>query len=1124
MQRWETGGGPHGEAPPAVLVLYAGPTERHDSMARILRALGLRVVEIDTKVGGAAHDVTRKEVQEELLARIRAGEFAFVFAAPPCQSYSVAHRPRLRSTEHPEGLPEVPREWQAYLCKHNSITAFTVRAIRAIHEAGGAAAAENPAARDAGVAFWRRHREQGTLWHVQGVRALELRLFTCAQCAFGAPHQKWTTVGVSPSAAKWFSPMADFKCQIAATGGRHADVAHGRDDSGASKAERAAAYPRRMNVFIAAAIVCATSERNGGGEGGRVADGPQLCPGVRRRVEAARERPLRFATRRLLVPEATSVLRRAPMPGDLHREMQPTRPRASRLKGRPLPAALGTESWRALANADRPLGHVRIAQLYNQGVYEGIIVPWLHRAAAATRCLLRGETVPKLETVSIPQEAMPEWARGIVWDCTNPNDCRPVVRSTAQTPRPGARQLDREAVRRIAQQMEWPDTDIVEQVAGGGVETRSDCPLTTVLSWHHGGFEARWQDAERVVRAEMADEWVSRPYEHLPYVPARLLPRNVILQARTRPRPDGTLEHYEKPRISQDSSDGADASVNAGVAAHEYGVELPTVQQYGRAMAIVDTAGTPPRAEGGEGPREVRAEGYVIDATAAFRFVTMQEECLWTQCFLFWQWEQRLHGWELRVGVCVDRRMAFGGRYSPNRFERVSRLVGAYIQTLQHSFDLEQPPPLHARAWTNARWRHQGGGGPGGGGGARRWGPAYLQAFIDDYAGASLNDPVTVPAYLQHLDIPEGPTRAAGGTPAAADARVRVHAMIGIYGLLQAGLEAAPDKTLVGDPIIALGLRVSRTARRIDIPEGKRAAVLEAIARAVDTTTASPPEVELEEAERLVGRLANLAQVAPDMVQYMAGGYRVVAGRWARHARHCRRTTLRLRHGSAAWRGWMQLLGAAEELVKWNEGVEMAPRLTFPDTDEGGTVTSTTDASGEDGVGGYVFSADAPGHVWLVSAPWPADVARALRMAATKRAERPEGEPIYSMPAAELFGSMVVPTAAREAGMPGHTVIAIGDCQPIDHAIAAERSRNAQIQAELRSGLPKWDQWLSVSVPRELNMDADRLSHPELLADVVRDATAAGLVVHVAPISRRLWQMARDAIEAGAGALEAEEP
>ena len=129
---------------------------------------------------------------------------------------------------------------------------------------------------------------------------------------------------------------------------------------------------------------------------------------------------------------------------------------------------------------------------------------------------------------------------------------------------------------------------------------------------------------DAVVQAEWEEEWVSKPVRHLPVVPCRLLPRNVIMQARTRVKADGSGEHSEKPRIAQGSSAGAEPSVNAGTTAATRVVELPTAQAMGRGLAICDTAGTTAQEEA-EGERPTRAVGYAIDATSAYRFLPMRE-------------------------------------------------------------------------------------------------------------------------------------------------------------------------------------------------------------------------------------------------------------------------------------------------------------------------------------------------------------------------------------------------------------------------------------------------------------------------------------------------------------------
>eukprot|EP00965_Chrysotila_dentata_P023216 769742-Pleurochrysis_carterae.AAC.1 len=58
----------------------------------------------------------------------------------------------------------------------------------------------------------------------------------------------------------------------------------------------------------------------------------------------------------------------------------------------------------------------------------------------------------------------------------------------------------------------------------------------------------------------MREGWVAPPTRHLPFVPCRLQPRDVILQARQRVVKDGAgglrLEHYSKPRVTTNASYG----------------------------------------------------------------------------------------------------------------------------------------------------------------------------------------------------------------------------------------------------------------------------------------------------------------------------------------------------------------------------------------------------------------------------------------------------------------------------------------------------------------------------------------------------------------------------------------
>ena len=89
---------------------------------------------------------------------------------------------------------------------------------------------------------------------------------------------------------------------------------------------------------------------------------------------------------------------------------------------------------------------------------------------------------------------------------------------------------------------------------------------------------------------------------------------------------------------------------------------------------------------------------------------------------------------------------------------------------------------------------------------------------------------------------------------------------------------------------------------------------------------------------------------------------------------------------------------------------------------------------------------------------------------------------------------MALAAAAAET-KPHHAVVAVGDCDPAARALDAASSGTPQIEALLAEARTSVRQWLGVAVPREWNIDADRLSHPAQLDAVLADARAAGLVL-----------------------------
>jgi hypothetical protein len=120
------------------------------------------------------------------------------------------------------------------------------------------------------------------------------------------------------------------------------------------------------------------------------------------------------------------------------------------------------------------------------------------------------------------------------------------------------------------------------------------------------------------------------------------------------------------------------------------------------------------------------------------------------------------------------------------------------------------------------------------------------------------------------------------------------------------------------------------------------------------------------------------------------------------------------------------------------------------------------------------------------------------------------------MPAAELFGSIAVLLAVeRERGDTASSIIFIGDCDPANQAINAGSSKTPQMR-ELLSAIRQRYR-LAVSIPREINLDADRLSHPSLLIQVEADILAAdpNTRVIVAQVHDEVWDLLRKAIGVG---------
>ena len=763
----------------AILYVFSGPSGRADGLRAMARRRGMACVEVDLVVGGEAHDLSRAEVAEPLLAAIRGHQYMAVIIATPCVSYSVAHASDLapeqwwRTREHFSGAPHLSDVAKAWLQKHDRLAATSAAFAFAALGVGAQVIIENPAPRfDPSLpCYWPARADVQTLWHSPAIKALRahagpyLRMVVLPHCSFGhGPSgklfQKYTGFLCSAATAYRLESLNASVCLHASH-----DHAAGYDAQGAAVSALAAAYPGPLNDALAWAVSgfgqpptvqpTAAAEPDRSRPAGRVADGFLGSPLVRAAVERARASPPKWASFRNLQPASADELRTRVMP-DLTPHNQPT-------AAKPPPSQ--PQAAARLAAFRRHLGrNVHVQDLWLPGKYEALLA-WLAKARA-------GRRMPRLV---FTQDDLVPLARGLIWDCRDPDNVVPLEPSTRDTVFPGARQMDRAAFRAAAAEVGSLDADIVGQAGEGGCEVRSDCALDTVLESHLPGMWERPDAGQAEIEKELREEWAIGPFYHPPLVPMRCLPRDVIAQQRSRAKADGSIEDYEKDRITLNPSSGDD-SVNSGIPADERSVRLTSARQLAEALAIVNV----PASAAGSG-----VQGYGIDLSAAYSFCPLQRLDWWTMCYL----------WFDEYGApffCVLTRVGFGGAFAPRRFQSISVVLTTLIGKRQDEFDAAHPYAPEVAEWQSQRRQLQLDGRlPAG---AAQTAPAQRSVYIDDVAGGCPADLVPMPDVLYGMptadvDLGALATLAIGGKPMLRNSRPAVHAMIAISTVRSLGFE-----------------------------------------------------------------------------------------------------------------------------------------------------------------------------------------------------------------------------------------------------------------------------------------------------------------------------------------------
>ena len=507
---------------------------------------------------------------------------------------------------------------------------------------------------------------------------------------------------------------------------------------------------------------------------------------------------------------------------------------------------------------------------------------------------------------------------------------------------------------------------------------------------------------------------------------------------------------------------------------------------------------------------------YALDLASAYRYVVIQWLDLWCHTFMWLDAD----GF---IGICTDTRLCFGGAYGPNRFERITSMVGAIIDARIAAFDALHPyPDSFIRVWRPARRQLQARGllppGP------QQLAPRSLQVFLDDFNGVGGLDTVPPPEGVKLLSFDADEMRQLGLRPAPRDSRLVAHASIAAHLICEVGFDVADSKTMVGSSIISLGLQPDAALDTISCPQSKRR-ILMGQCTTVRERIASSAGVDRVDTTRVTGRLCNISQLFPEIAAELNGGYTVGNARMRQRASQAPRrflTVVPLTPLSAAGQGYDRLAAVALDLLEANVGVPLASSELFPPPGAAGVATVVGDASGDvaggdAGFGGVTYLPDAPGIAFVTSVPWPPDLAEALAQSALQPHLR-SGAPRLSMPAAELFTSWACLEAAL--GVSGYrdrirAAIAVGDCQPAAAALNRASSPISLMREILHAARASLTQWLGVQVPRELNTLADVLSHPSRLPEALATIAAQGDTTPVLaplPPDHPVWATIRAAI------------
>jgi hypothetical protein len=777
------------------------------------------------------------------------------------------------------------------------------------------------------------------------------------------------------------------------------------------------------------------------------------------RLEAARSTELAFISRRRA--EAADgedlVLRPIPQP---HARVE--RPARGRRPSVPWPAGA----------PPRPI-HIR--QLYFHGIYAEIREELMaHSAGIAAALQRQGTVVPKRAArIWRAESCQPAWARGVVWDCTDPEDCVPLQPNTAEDPPADA--INREFFQRWATRLRWGDADMLEQVTESGVESRSGLELATVIMGHHGGLRNNIQPARESIEHDTNAGWMTAARLDLWTVPARLVPKNVVSQLKWRMGDDGAVYRKRKHRVTTDDSvephaDGEHVDARNGAIDRDGwgGAALPGVRTLAEALAIVKATSQQMGVQASAAALE-RVALWAVDLSNAYRELAAARSERWQQCFVW------------AGGAKLDLRCVFGAAHMVDFFQRVSTFILAVAVHRIHEYDRRHPPAPARAEWL--RWRQQRLGG--------EQHANFASIYLDDGSGfvpLGEGEPLAGAPAGQESDVkahvavePDGRVRF---RPFVNRSRAQMHLAIVRATFSEAGWGIAEEKVQLGLSIDLLGLAVTSEGDGcLFVPEAKRRGMIVDIQ---EQRAAPGGLVPRESVEALTGRCSHLAQVACEGNAYLQPFYRVQNAQWVIGGMRRKPRSLRVTGTSSTLQQYAAALDWWEAVLERGVSVPLAPRVCFPRLGDEGCAYLFTDAAREGGTG-Y------GGHSTVVVGDRPFFIFREQRWSA--HALKALQDDAFSMPAGECFGAVTFADALlRALGGVTHLVV-YTDSDATAKAFTAASSGAPQLNAPVQWLLERHPgvQFLGVHQPGTRNEAADALSRTAAGRQrVLQQAAAAG--------------------------------